>query len=146
MKYFDYSYRELEGISPVLIGKNIDHSTVGWAMKKMPIDYIDKAIQLLYEKIDKLCVAENIFITDSTGISTDRYKEVIRALKKTRECIYLKMHILVKYFFNGFIAIISAKVTDGDRNDSPILREHLKKGICKSGTLLADMGYDSEDI
>ncbi|MFQ6063368.1 MAG: hypothetical protein ACE5J9_09390, partial [Methanosarcinales archaeon] len=26
---------------------------------------------------------------------------------------------------------------------SPILREHLKKGICKSGTLLADMGYDS---
>lgn len=125
MKYFDLTYRDIEGSSELLIKLQIDHSTVGWAMKRIPVNYVKKAIRNLNFRISELC-SEGAFIVDSTGIKTDRDVEGRFILEKREKKEFLKLHILVKYFPNeGLLSVANAHVTKSNRHDSPIFRNKL---------------------
>jgi hypothetical protein len=143
MLYRGWSYRETEGEIPGLVSMSIDHSTVGWAMKRIPLDYVSRALKLLHMGIDKLC-RKGVFIADSTGIETDRCKKVKRVLKKAERREFRKLHAIAKYYpRQGITSIASAGESDGYRNDSSVFREIFDPMVCRDGLLFADRAYDA---
>ena len=91
-------------------------------------------------------VKEGVIITDSTGISTDRYEECKIVMDDTKKIQEKKWHIIGKYYYNnGLISIISAKSTSVRSHDSTVFREIYDKSLCKNNFVFGDKGYDSSD-
>jgi hypothetical protein len=143
MRYFDYSYRDIEGTIPALIFKSIDHSTVGWAMQRIPAEYVSKALKLLHVEIHKL-LRKGVFIADSTGIETDRYEEATIMLEETKRREFRKLHIIADYFHkHGIVSVACAGESSGNAHDSPVFRQIFDPEICRDGLLLGDSAYDA---
>ena len=142
-RYFDYTYREVEGQAPLMMPKTIDHSTVGWALKRMRVPYLKLLLMLLFREINRLAKCQ-VYMVDSTGISTTRLARRKRVLKPSWSREFLKLHALVGYSRQaGALAIASARVTAGNVADCTQLGR-LLEGIDGNGEpLLADRGYDS---
>jgi len=142
-RYFDYTYREVEGQAPLMMPKTIDHSTVGWALKRMRVPYLKLLLMLLFREINRLAKCQ-VYMVDSTGISTTHLRRRKRALKMSWSREFLKMHVLVGYSREaGALAVASARVTAGNVADCTQLK-WLLVGLNGSGEpLLADRGYDS---
>ena len=142
-RYFDHTYREVEGQAPLMMPKTIDHSTVGWALKRLRAPYLRLLLALLFREINRLTRC-GIYMADSTGISTTRLARRKRVLKTSWSREFLKMHVLVGYSPQaGALAIASARVTAGNVADCTQLGR-LLEGIQGMGEpLLGDRGYDS---
>ena len=142
-KYFGSSLRAAEGEAPLLIGLRMDHATIWWGLQRMPIAYFERALELLYGLIAKLFKCE-IFVTDSTGVETDRYQERRRALKTGPEREFVKLHVLEGYSRQaGLVPIVAAKVTRGYAHDSPQFKRLLKNFRGGGEPLLGDSAYDA---
>ena len=145
MRFFDLSLRQMEGIVKLLTNKSLDHSTFGKNMKKINEDTLQILVKKLHMMIDQK-IKNGVIITDSTGISTDRYEECKIVMDDTKKIQEKKWHIIGKYYYNnGLISIISTKSTPGRRHDSPVFREIYDKSLCKNNFVFADRGYDSSD-
>ncbi|MFH1821632.1 MAG: hypothetical protein ABH852_04230 [Methanobacteriota archaeon] len=103
-----------EGDTPFVLGKRMDHSVVWWDLQRVPVEYVDRAIQLLFELIIELFPPD--FIPDASGVQTDRYRKRKRPKlrpkskpppkrrrkrekrpSEEREHVTLKLHMLVGY-------------------------------------------------
>ena len=145
MRFFDLSLRQMEGVVKLLTNKSLDHSTFGKNMKKINEDTLQILVKKLHMMIDQK-IKNGVIITDSTGISTDRYEECKIVMDDTKKIQEKKWHIIGKYYHNkGLISIISTKSTPGRRHDSPVFREIYDKSLCKNNFVFADRGYDSSD-
>ncbi|MFH1821783.1 MAG: hypothetical protein ABH852_05025 [Methanobacteriota archaeon] len=78
------TFRYAEGDTALLLDTRIDHVTIWWAFQRIPVIYFERALELLYELISKLFKCE-IFVTDSTGVETDRYRKRRKGLKTVQE-------------------------------------------------------------
>jgi len=144
-KYFSSSLRIAEGDTPLLIGLRMDHATIWWGLRRTPVAYFERALELLYELTTKLFKCE-IFVADSTGVETDRYQKRRRALKIGPEREYIKLHVLEGYSrVAGLVPIVAARVTWGYAHDSPQLERLLKDFHGRGEPLLADSAYDSRN-
>lgn len=145
MRFFDLSLREMEGIVGFLTNKSLDHSTFGKNMKKIEEEYMQTLIRKIHLMVDNK-INKGVIITDSTGISTDRYQEYKIIMDDTKKVQEKKWHIIAKYYYQkGLISIISTKATPEHRNDSPVFREIFDKELCKNSLIFGDRGYDSSD-
>jgi len=145
MRFFDLSLREMEGVIKLLVNKSLDHSTFGKNLKKINENTLQVLIKKLHITIDHK-TKEGVIITDSTGISTDRYEECKIVMEDTKKIQEKKWHIITKYYYqSGLISIISTKSTPEHRHDSPVFREIYDKSLCKNNFVFADRGYDSSD-
>jgi len=142
-QYFDYTYREVEGQARLIMPQTIDHSTVGWALKRLRAPYLKLLLLLLFREINRLARC-GVYMVDSTGISTTYLSRRKRVLKTSWSREFLKLHALVGYSRQaGALAIASARVTAGNVADCTQLGR-LLEGIEGNGEpLLADRGYDS---
>lgn len=142
-RYFDHTYREVEGQAPLMLPKTIDHSTVGWALKRLRAPYLRLLLALLFREINRLARC-GIYMADSTGISTLRLSRRQRVLKPVWSREFLKLHALVGYSPRaGALAIASARVTAGNVSDCTQLKQLLEEIQGGGEPLLADRGYDS---
>lgn len=141
---FDYTYREVEGQALFFMGKTIDHSTVGWALKRLRRNYVKLLIVLLRREIARLVKCE-LYMVDSTGISTPRLRRRRKALKMLWAHEFLKLHALVGYSRRaGALVVIAARVTRDNVHDCTQLGR-LLVGVGANGEpLLGDRGYDSQ--
>ncbi|MEM2618843.1 MAG: hypothetical protein QW356_05110 [Candidatus Hadarchaeales archaeon] len=87
------SYRQFEGASPLVLGETIDHSTIGWAFKRLTPPYARLLLRFLARRIEPLLQPE-FFVMDSTGISTNFYRKR-RILRWQRKKVFLKLHAFV---------------------------------------------------
>ena len=116
-QYFDYTYREVEGQAPLMMPNTIDHSTVGWALKRMCVPYLKLLLVLLFREINRLAKCQ-LYMVDSTGISTTRLSRRKRVLRTSWSREFLKLHALVGYSSQvEALAIASASVTAGNVAD-----------------------------
>ena len=137
------SFRDAEGDTSLLFGKRIDHVTIWWAFWRIPVAYYEQALELLYELIDELFPCE-LFITDSTGVETDRYRERREAFRTVQEREFLKLHMLAGYSREaGLVPIPAAKVTRGEAHDSPQFGKLLENFQGRGEPLLGDSAYDA---
>jgi hypothetical protein len=119
-----------------------DHSTIHEAFKHISEAYFNRVLS----KTATLCIAESgwvkgIVAPDSTGVKTDRYQTVELKMQKTRKIITLKWHVTAILDYN---IILTAKITDGDVNDSRIGGLMLQRLPRMEGSIFdADRGYDS---
>jgi len=98
-------------------------STVGWAIQRMPVKYIKKAIKLLHLETQSL-LREGVFIADSTGIETDRYKDAKIVLREAERREFRKLHVIADYFYgHGIFSVACAGESFGHSHDSPAFRE-----------------------
>ncbi|MFH1774413.1 MAG: transposase [Methanobacteriota archaeon] len=143
LRCFNLTYRDAEGEMPLLISQSIDHSTIGWAMQRVPVDYVSKALKLLHVEINSL-LFDGMFIADSTGIETDRYEGATIVLSETKRREFRKLHVIVDYFHrHGIISIASAGESSGNAHDSPAFRQIFDPEVCSNGLLLGDRAYDA---
>ncbi len=118
MRFFGYSYRGLEKHIHEFVSRTLDHSTVGWAMKRISVEYINCIVKLLYQLTDNLCKQDGVFITDSTGITTDRYRVIKILFKKIDRKQFMKWHVIAKYYpSKGVICIVSSLSTGGFKSE-----------------------------
>ena len=163
-KHFCMTLRVAEGDTPFVLGKRVDHSNIWWALQRIPLGYLDRAIELLFELIVEL-FPPNIFIADATGVQTDRYGKRKRPklrpkdkpppkwrgkrerrLSEGREHITLKLHLMVGYCRDqGLLPVLGARVTRGQAHDSPQLKHLVGKFEGEGEPFPADAGYDSTD-
>lgn len=142
-KHFGSSLRVAEGDTPLLIGLRMDHATVWWGLQRIPVVYFERALELLYELIEELFRCD-IFVADSTGVETDRYRKRVKGLKTAQERVFLKLHMLAGYSREaGLVPISAAKVTRGEAHDSPQLKRLLKNFRGRGEPLLGDSAYDA---
>ena len=144
MVCLDLRYREVEGLAPAFLDETIDHSTPGKTFKRMGIRYARLLFGLLRKKL-KGEVEFDLYIPDTTGISTPHLKTRVKVLKKVRERESLKLHAFIGYSKKaGALVVISARVTKLDVPDGTQL-EYLLRGFVGNGEPMpADKGYDSE--
>ena len=137
------TFRGAEGDTVLLLDTRIDHVTIWWAFQRIPVIYFERALELLYELISKLFKCE-IFVTDSTGVETDRYRKRRKGLKTVQEHEFLKLHMLAGYSREaGLVPIPAAKVTRGEAHDSPQFKRLLKNFWGEGEPLLSDSAYDA---
>ena len=125
--YFDDPFRETEKLLTLLTGKSLDHSNIIRWFGKLKRSYISS---LTYE-VHLQIIKENNkgdYVTDSSGVTCDRYQKTICRGETTQELINWKLHIFAQYLFIlGLVSIVSVWSTHGDVGDSPIYRKHLLK-------------------
>lgn len=163
-KHFCMSLRVAEGDTPFILSKRVDHSDIWWALQRMPVGYVDRAIELLFELIIEL-FPPDFFIPDASGVQTDRYRKRKRPrlrpndkpppnrLKgrekrpsEEREHVTLKLHLLIGYCREpGLLPILKARITRGYAHDSPQLKHLVGKFKGEGEPFPADAGYDSTD-
>jgi len=163
-KHFHMVLRVVEGDTPLILGKRVDHSDIWWSLQRIPAGYVDRAIKLLFEFVVEL-FPPDLFISDATGIKTDRYvkrkrpklqpkdKPPPKGREKrekeasgNRELEILKLHVLIGYHIElGLLIVRSALITKGVAHESPRLKRLLKEVRGDGKPLLLDPGYDSED-
>ncbi len=148
-----YTFRDMQNYVPKL---NLpwdepypDHSTIHRAYQEMPQGYLDA----LLDRTARLCMEESgwskgLLASDSSGVETDRYEEVVRPNKKerrfekVRRLFYLKYHIVA---ILDHLIILRARVTSYRANDSPVLRSMLRRFPSLPGSIFnADRGFDAE--
>lgn len=138
----DLTYREVEGLAPGLLGRSMDHSTVGWALQRLPEGYIHLLIRLLAKRLRGLVVF-NLYVADSTGVSTPvfvRRRWVVRPMKRQ----VLKLHALIGYSEqHRVLAVFSARVTSESVHDATQFKLLLEEWVGKGEPLLADRAYDA---
>ena len=98
-----YTFRDLQSEVPKLDlpwdEPYPDHSTIHRAYQEIPVDYLDT----LLDRTALLCIGEAnrkraVLASDSSGVETDGYEEVVRPNKKkrrfekVRSLFYLKYH------------------------------------------------------
>jgi len=143
-KWYNLTYRQTEDMAPLLIGKTVDHSSIGWAMQRISPQYLDELVYDLHLYMD--CVLKGgLYITDSTGFACDRYEEREIAMEETKVKQTVKLHAAVKYYPRyGVTTIVTGIVTHGTAHDSPLFK-YLIRRIYGPAPLFSDMGYDSEE-
>lgn len=120
-----------------------DHSTIQDAFNHISEAYLHRILQ----KTANLCIAESgwtkgVVAPDSTGVKTDRYQTVELKMQKTRKIITLKWHVTAILDCN---IILTAQITAGNANDSPVGGSMLKRLPRLEGSVFdADRGYDSD--
>ena len=137
--------RFIERFFPLLSNKDIDHSWVCKTLQRIPFEYLDRAIALVDQKIVGFVKrVKTVFITDSTGISTDRKRTVLIKDKEVKKTIVDKQHIIARYIrAKSIVSIVRSKPTHEHRNDSPVLKEQLDfQG--NGEDFFGDMGYDAK--
>lgn len=141
-----YSYRDMEDHILEVMDKTIDHSTIGKAAKRIPVEYMHTVLKLFFKMTDNLCRVKGVYIGDSTGISTDRYKTVKIVLGKRSKKQHIKWHIIVKYYpAKGIISIVSCCMAGEYSHDSPNFRKNFDPKLCKNGLFFGDGGFDAEE-
>lgn len=163
-KHFHMVLRVMEGDTPFVLGRRMDHSTIWWGLQRIPVEYVDRAIQLLFGLTVAL-FPPDIFIPDATGVQTDRYRKRKRPKLRPkgkpppkwrrgrekrppeeRELVTLKLHLLIGYCKEaGLLPILRARVTRGHAHDSPQLKPMVGKIKGEGEPFLADKEYDSND-
>ena len=163
-KHFSMVLRSTEGDTQLLLSKRMDHSTIWWGLQRIPPGYLERGIEILFELIAGIFPLD-LFISDSTGITTDRYVKSKRTKLRSegkpppkgrgngrrghgedRELETLKLHVLMGYCIEaGLLPIRSAVVTKSHAHDSPQLKRLLRRVGGNGEPLLLDRGYDSED-
>ena len=163
-KHFCMTLRVAEGDTPFVLGKRVDHSDIWWSLQRIPLGYLDRAIELLFELTIEF-FPPDIFIPDATGVQTDRYRRSKRPKLGPKDKpppkwrggrekrpseelghITLKLHLLIGYCRNpGLLPILRAKVTRGQAHDSPQLKHLVEKIKGEGKPFPADAGYDSTD-
>jgi len=163
-KHFCMTLRVAEGDTPFVLGKRVDHSDIWWSLQRIPLGYLDRAIELLFELTIEF-FPPDIFIPDATGVQTDRYRRSKRSKlgpkdkpppkwrggrekrpSEERGHITLKLHLLIGYCRNpGLLPILRAKVTRGQAHDSPQLKHLVEKIKGEGKPFPADAGYDSTE-
>ena len=143
-QYFGLTLREVEGLAPGLLGTSMDHSTVGWAFKRLRPGYLSLLLALLHRELSRR-VEVDFYVADSTGISTPRLVRQKRAFVVVRVHETLKLHALIGYSAPaGALLVASARVTRSNVHDGTQL-PHLIRGMRGGGRpLLADSAYGSE--
>lgn len=148
------TFRDMQSLAPKLglpwEGEPCpDHSTIHRTYQALPQEYLDS---LLWRSA-RLCVKEagwrkGLLASDSSGVETDRYEEVVRPnrRKKTFEIVkrllYLKYHIIA---ILDHLVILRAKVTSYRVADSPTPRRMLEGFPSLPGSVFdADTGFDAE--
>ncbi|MCK4406031.1 MAG: transposase [Hadesarchaea archaeon] len=143
-QFFDYALREVEGQAPSFMGKTIDHSTVGKAFKRLRANYVKLLIVLLRREIERLVKCE-LYIVDSTGISTPCLRRRKKAFRTVYEHEVLKLHALVGYSRRaGALVVFAARVTPSNVADCTQLGRLLEGLRAEGEPLLGDKGYDSQ--
>jgi len=153
MVVMGYTFRDMQNQVPKLSlpwdEPYPDHSTIHRAYQKLPVDYLDA----LLERTAQLCIGEanwtrGVLASDSSGVETDRYEEVVRPNKrerrfeKVRRLLYLKYHIIA---ILDHLIILKARVTSYRAGDSPTLRGMLRRFRSLPGSVFdADRGFDAE--
>ena len=142
----DGDLRDMELDSDEFFGKHLDHSTFGKNLRKVPLEYLRKLLQLTGEFLEKLLGHAKVHIPDSTKLSTDRYKEILyrgepRKVKET-----FKLHAIVQRHPKKQMAIImDGLATDAHVSDAEgaVRMSH----VLREGDILpADRGYDYEKV
>lgn len=128
----------------MLIGKTVDHSSIGWAMQRISPQYLDELAFDLYLYMD--CVLKGgVYITDSTGFTCDRYETKDYAMEEKKVKQTVKFHAAVKYYPRyGVTTIVSGTVTHGTAHDSPQYPDLIRR-IYGPALSFSDAGYDSAD-
>jgi hypothetical protein len=123
---FDYDLRELEGeLTSVLDGSTLDHTNISRWFGKLDEEWVVSMVQALHQRI-VVHFRRGAYITDSTGITTDRYIEVISGGKPKRDLLTIKLHVLIAYFSTaGVLSIAAMAATYGDQHDAPPLARFL---------------------
>jgi len=143
-KWYKLTYRQVEDMASLLIGKTVDHSSIGWAMQRISPEYLNELVLDLHLYTDSI-LRGGISIVDSTGISTDRYETKDIAAEQTKVKQTVKLHIGVTYYPRyGVTSIAFGRVTHGTAHDSPQF-DHLIERTYGPGIILGDRGYDSGD-
>lgn len=142
-QYFAIDFREGEHLVFLLSGKRLDHSNCVRWFGRLTCEYVNRLVYAVHKKIINI---DNVgdYIADSTQLTTDRLKMVLRAGKEDFEHQTWKLHILVQYIFTlGLLSIVSVFASPGEANDSPPLREHLLEAgkVSSQKKLHADKGY-----
>ena len=145
-KHFFMVLRSTEGDIPLVLGKRMDHSTIWWGFQRMPVEYVNSAIELLFELIIEL-LPPDFFIPDANGVQTDQYRKRKRprlrpedkpppnrlkgrekSHSEEREHITLKLHLLVGCCREpGILPVLRARITRGYVHDSPQLKHLIGK-------------------
>lgn len=150
MAYFDLDLREAESDLSRFENDSIDHTNIDRWFWKVDLEWIRKTTQLLHERIEVM-FHKGEYISDSTGITTDRYYETSQIDNEGNpvlELLCIKLHILVVYFFTvGLVSIANFHITHGDANDNPIMNQNLLENvkIKKGRRHHADKGYWSKE-
>jgi hypothetical protein len=140
------TYREVEGGAPAFLGMTIDHSTVGWAFKRLRREYLELLLLLLHRKLEKDVECE-LYVADSTWISTPRFRERRYAFKNIRRHLCLKLHALVGYSSkDSALLVCSASVTGESVHDSSQFKPLIQDFWARGEPLLLDPAYDAEFI
>ena len=126
-----------------------DHVTIWRAYHKMPQYYLGDML----DRAAKWCIEASgwrrgILASDSSGVETDRYEEVVRPNRRkrgfepARRLLYLKYHIVA---ILDHLIILKSRITSYRCADSPVLRSMLKSFKALPGCIFnADRGYDGE--
>lgn len=143
MRYYDMSYRDIAGLAEMLLGKSVDHSSIGWAIQRISQEYLDELLYNLFLCIDAI-LQGGVYITDSTGFSLDRYGKRRVKMKVLRVKQTVKFHAAVKHYpRHGVTVLVTATVSHGTAHDS-CYYDFLTRKIFH-GIVLSDRGYDSEE-
>ena len=138
------TYREVEGQAPSFLCETIDHSTVGWAFKRLGVGYAKLLFALLRQKLQQLAPFE-LYAVDTTGISTPRLRKRKKAFKTLWEREFLKLHALVGYSRRaGALVVVMARVTKANVADGSQLGYMLRGLRAECQPLLADAAYHSK--
>jgi len=143
MVYTRSTYRDIDALAKPLFSNNLDHSTIGKILKKIPIGYIQRAIALLYAKVKGRL--KGAFIADSTGFTTNKLIPVERPnSNRNKQKEALKLHIVAEYFpRKALIPIARALITGIYAHDSPPFRKMLADLYAQQQPLYADSAYDA---
>jgi hypothetical protein len=140
------AYRDMELDSEMFFDKNIDHSTFGKNLQKIPIDYLRKLLQLTGRFLEGLIGHSKVHIPDSTKLSTDRYKKIIYQGKPRRVKETFKLHTMVQRHPKKKMTIImdglSSNAHISDAEGAVRMSDVLQEG----DILPADRGYDYEKV
>ena len=141
--YFDLDFREVEHLLSLLTNKHLDHSNCVRWFGKLTQKYVNDLVFKVHKKILGIDNTGD-YIADSTTVTCDRYKKVIKAGEGLLKLQTWKLHTMVIYLtMLGLVSIASIFASRGEANDSPFLRKkHLRKSkIIKGRILHADKGY-----
>lgn len=143
MRYYNLTYREIASYAEILIGKPVDHSSIGWAMQRISPEYVDELVYDLFLNIDSL-LQGGVYITDSTGFALDRYGKRRVKMKVIKVKRTVKFHAAVKHYPRyGITSIMTATVSHGTAHDSRYYT-FLTRKIYGPEIVLSDRAYDSE--
>ena len=143
MVCFDLTYREVEAFAPGFAGKPIDHSMVGWALRRMGLNYLRLVLGLTRKRLRGELEFEFYFV-DATGISTPRKIVRIREMRRVREHEVYKLHALAGYSSRtSALVVVSARVTRANASAGAEF-QRLVHGIRGNGEpLLGDSAFDT---